>query len=142
MNLSASAGKPAAEGSDIVDVDSEWPKNYQMSAASVPHLEKVHSNLRQMIGRKSGDDMNDLDTNALIFRMSMSATVDAAVCLGTHYLENLHYTKNQAQRTIRQLIDVLQKLITDQTEIQGVSKNGWHAHPWQKTSSVVSWQNA
>ena len=122
MNLSASAGKPAAEGSDIANVDSEWPKNCKISAASVPHLEEVHSNLWQKIGRKSGDNVNALDTNSLIWRMFVSATVDAAVCLGTIFLENLHSTKNQAQRTTRILFDASQKLITDQTEIQGVSK--------------------
>ena len=124
LDLSASAGKPAAKGSDIVNVDSEWPNNDQISAASVPYLEKVYLNLRQKIGRKSGDDMNDLDSNSLIWRMFMSATVDAVVHLGTSYVENWHSTKNQAPRTIKQLFDVSQKLITDQTEIQGVSKIG------------------
>ena len=54
LDLLARAGKPAATGSDIVDVDSEWPNKYLISAASVPHLEKVHSNLQRKIGRKSG----------------------------------------------------------------------------------------
>ena len=33
-----------------------------------------------------------------------------------------------------QLFDVSQKLTTDQTEIQGISKNGWYTHPWQRTT--------
>ena len=44
----------------------------------------------------------------------MSATLDAAVHLG------------KAQRTVKQLFDVSQKLITDHREIQGVAKIGWH----------------
>ena len=64
----------------------------------------------------------------------MSATLDAAVRLGKDYLENLRSTKNQAQRTIKQLFDVSQKLITDQTEIQGVSNIGWYTHSWQRTT--------
>ena len=43
--------KLAAEGSGIVDVDSVWPNNFQVSVAFVPHLEKVYWNLRQKIGR-------------------------------------------------------------------------------------------
>ena len=78
--------------------------------------------MRQKFGRKSGDNVNDLDTNSFLWRVFVSAAVDAAVCLGTHYLVNVHSTKNQAQRTIRKLFDASQKLITDQTEIQGVSK--------------------
>ena len=88
LDFLARAVKPAAKGSDIVDVDSEWPNNYQISAASVPHLENVYSNLRQKIGRKSGDDTNDLDTNSLIWEILMSATLDAAVHLGKDYLDN------------------------------------------------------
>ena len=64
----------------------------------------------------------------------MSATLDAAVHLGQNYLENLLSTKNQTQRTMRQSFDVSQKLITDQTEIQGISKIGWHTDPWQRTT--------
>ena len=66
----------------------------------------------------------------------MSATLDAVVHLGTNYVWILQSTKNQAQRTIKQLFDVSQKLITDQTEIQRVSKIGWHSHSWQRTSLV------
>ena len=90
LSLRARAGKPAAKGSDIDDVDSEWPNNFQISVASVPHLEKVYSNLRQKNCRNSGDDMNDLDTNSLMWRMFMSATLDAAVHLGKDYVENSH----------------------------------------------------
>ena len=106
LDLSARARKPAAKGSDIVDVDSEWPNNYQIPAASVPHLEKVHSNLRMKICRKSGDSMNDLDTKTLIWGLFMFATVVAAVHLWIYHVENLHSTKNQAQRTIKQLFNV------------------------------------
>ena len=88
LDFLASAGKPAAEGSGIVDVDSVRPNNFQKSVAHVPHLERVYSNLRQKIGRKSGDDMNDLDTKSLVWGMFMSATLDAAVHFGNYFLEN------------------------------------------------------
>ena len=65
-----------------------WLNNHRISLAYVPHLEKVYSHLRQKLGRKSGDDMNDLDTNLLIWGMFMSAALDAAVHLGKDYLEN------------------------------------------------------
>ena len=56
--------------------------------------------------------------------MFIFASLDAAVHLGKDYLENLHSTKKQAQRTIRQLFDVSQKLNTDHTEKQVVSQIG------------------
>ena len=103
--------------------------------------------------------MNDRDTNSLIWRMFMSATMDAADHLGKDYLENFRSTINQVLRTTRQLFDVSQKLITDQAEIHGISNTGWYT-PWQRTTllcdkavqpstakvyvfsdSVVSWHN-
>ena len=137
LDFQASAVRPAAEGSGIVNVDSVWPNNnFQISVDYVPHLEKVYSNLRQKNGRKSGDDMKDLDTNSLIWGMFMSVTLDAAVHRGKDYLENLHSTQNQQQRTIRHLFDVAKELITDRTAILGFSKTDWHTHPWQKDHFV------
>ena len=77
--------------------------------------------------------MNDLDTHSLILGFFMSVTLDAAVHLGKDCLENLHSTKSQAHRTIKQFFDVSQKLITAQTETQGISKIGWYTHSWQRT---------
>ena len=51
-----SAERPAAtetnqnldlKSSGIVNVDSVWPNNFQISVAYVPHIEKIYSNLRQ-----------------------------------------------------------------------------------------------
>ena len=42
LDLSARAGTPAAQGSNIVDVDSEWTNSNPISAASVRHLEKAY----------------------------------------------------------------------------------------------------
>ena len=118
--------KPAAKGSDIVDVDSEWPNNYQISAASVPHLENVYSNLRQKIGRKSGDDTNDLDTNSLMWGIFMSATWDAAVHLAKDYLDN---TPN-CKAIDRRVTEVAHRSQRNSRS----SLNGWYTHPWQRTT--------
>ena len=49
------------EGNDTV-----WPHNFHISAAYVPHLERVFSNVRQKFGRKRGAKMEDLDVNTSI----------------------------------------------------------------------------
>ena len=94
LGLSSKCGRSAAEGSSIVNVDSVWPNNIQISVPCIPHLEQVHSKLRQNIGRKSGDDMNDFDTNSLTWRMFVSATLDAAVHLGKDHLDQKSSTTN------------------------------------------------
>ena len=61
------AWKLAAEKSEINDEDdSKWSHSYRISRANVPHLEKVHSNLRQQLKRKPEDTKENLDVNTLI----------------------------------------------------------------------------
>ena len=60
--------------------------------------------------------------------MFTSATLETAIHLGQDYFENFHSTKNQPQRTIKQLFGVTKKLITKLTDIQGKSKIDWHTH--------------
>ena len=51
-----------AENSESIDGnDTVWPHNFHISAAYVPHLEKVFSNVRQKFCRKPRDNMADLD---------------------------------------------------------------------------------
>ena len=45
QNPSASTGRPVAWGSDIIIIDLESPQEYYVSAASVPHMEKVYSKI-------------------------------------------------------------------------------------------------
>ena len=50
---------------------------------SVGHLEKVHSNVRQQLGRQPEDEMPELDVNTtMIWGILMSATMKAAAHLG------------------------------------------------------------
>ena len=90
--------------SDINDEDSKWPHNYRKSRANVPHLEKVHSNLRLQLKRNPEDKMEDLDVNTLKRGMFMIVTRQAVVHLGNDYLENLHATNKQPQRTVTQIV--------------------------------------
>ena len=69
--------------------------------------------------------------------MFMSVTLNAAVHVGKDYLDNLHSSKNQTQRTVKQLFDVTKKLITDQKEIQRFSMIDWHLHSWQRTTLLT-----
>ena len=99
LKFQASARRLAAENSDVIDDDSEWPNNYRIFRAYVPQLEKVYSNLRQKLGRKPGVKMEDLDVNSLIWRMFLSVTLNAAIILEritcrTHILPKKTATTN------------------------------------------------
>ena len=142
-NLSLSfqecARKLAAENSEIiVDDDSEWPNNFHISRAYVPHHEKVYSNLRQQLKRKPEDKMEDINVNTLIWETFLIVTQQAAVHLGNDCLENLHSTKNQPQRTMKQLFDVTKKLVKDQQEIQGIFVINKQQSSWKMTTLLTN----
>ena len=104
------ARKLAVEHVDINDEDdSKWPHNLRTSRSDVPHLEKVYSNLRQLLERKQEDKMENFDVNTFVLGMCMIVTQQAAVHLGNDFFDNLHATKNQPQRTMKQLFDVTSK---------------------------------
>ena len=55
----------------------------------------------------------------------MSVTLQAAVHLGKDHTKNLRSSKNQPKKSLRQLFQVTERLITDQTEITGLSTIDW-----------------
>ena len=69
--------------------------------------------------------MKDLDVNTATWWWFMSVTLQAAVHLGKGYTENMRSTKNQPKTFWRQLFQVTQSLITDQTEITGLTTIDW-----------------
>ena len=64
----------------------------------------------------------------------MLVTQQAAVYCGNDYLENLHSTEKQPQRTVKQLFDETRKLVREQTEIQGISLINWQENSWERTT--------
>ena len=84
-------------------------------------MEKVYLIARQIYGRSPTDDLNDLDVNTATWCIFMNATLQAAVHLGREFMENLRFTKNQLVKSAKQLFQVTEKLIMDQTEINGLT---------------------
>ena len=71
--------------------------------------------------------MLDIDLNAMIWEILMSATMRAAIHLGQDYQENIHYTKNTDFEKIKRLFDISQKLILGESqEIFGISNIDWN----------------
>ena len=67
----------------------------------------------------------------------LSVTLQAAVNLGIDNTENLRSTKNQPKKSLRQLFQVTQYLITDQTEITGITTIDWLQRMWRETTLLT-----
>ena len=73
-----------------------------------------------------------LDLNAAIWSVFMSVTLQAAGHVGTDYTGNLRSTRNQSKKSLRQLFQVTRKLITDRTEITGITTIDWQQLMWRE----------
>ena len=68
----------------------------------------------------------------------MSVTLQAAVHLGKDYTENLRSTKNQPLKSVKQLFQMAETLITDQTEITGLTTIDWKQPIWKETTLLTN----
>ena len=67
----------------------------------------------------------------------MSSTLQASVFMGKNYSDNLHSIKNTEDLTMKQMFDISEKLITEQSdEIYGISKINWEHSSWTYLSLV------
>ena len=82
--------------------------------------------------------MLDIDVNAMIWGIFMSATMNAAVHLGQGHQENLRTTKNTDFEEAEPLCDISQKLILNQSEeLFGISTIHWNTTPWMRVKGRV-----
>ena len=78
--------------------------------------------------------LNDLDVNNAVWSIFMNVTLEAAVHLGRDYLESLWFTKNQLLKSAKQLFQMTEQLIMDQTEIGGLTTIDFKEPTWRSTA--------
>ena len=67
----------------------------------------------------------------------MSSTLQASVFMGKNYSDNLHSIKYTEDLTMKQMFDISEKLITEQSdEIYGMSTINWERSSWKHLSLV------
>ena len=67
----------------------------------------------------------------------MSSTLQASVFMEKKYSDNLHSIKNTQDLTMKQMFDISEKLITEQSdEIYGVKTTNWENSSWKYLSLV------
>ena len=131
-------GNPGNSGnsrnSETEGNDKVWPHNLHISTNYVLHMDKVLSIVRQRYDLSPTDRMKNLDVNTAIWCIFMSVTLQSAVHRGEDYTEYLRSTKNQPKKSLRQLSQVTERLIPDQTEIAGLTTIDWQQPMWRETT--------
>ena len=79
----------------------------------------------------------DSDKHSVIWRMFVSSTLQASVFMGKNYSDNWHSIKNTEDLTMKQMFDISEKLISEQSdEIYGVTTINWEDSSWKYLSLV------
>ena len=108
-----------------------------MSLESRSFLHRVNDQVRKRQNQSSKDATKDSDKQSVIWRMFMSSTLQASVFMVKNYSDNLHSIKNTEDLTMKQMFDISEKLITEQSdEICGVNTMNWEDSSWKYLSFV------
>ena len=136
-NLKSTRKLVATGNPDIDGTDRIWPHNLHISTAYVPHIEKVFSNVRQRYGLSPGDINGKSRCECGYMGNSYVRHSSSCSWSWTKLFENLRSTRNQSMRSLKQLIQVTGKLITDQTEITSIPVIYWQQQMWQRTTLLA-----
>ena len=113
-------------------MDSYTGAESEMSLESRSFLHRVNDQVRKRQNQSPKDATKDSDKHSVICRMFMSSTLQASVFMGKNYSDNLHSIKNTEDLTMKQMFDISEKLITEQSdEIFGISKINWEDSSWK-----------
>ena len=116
----------------------KWPHNQHVSPATNHHTQAVFSIVRKIYERELDDLVDDLDVSMAIWSMFLKTTLQATVHLGQNYEANLRFLKNHLWNSVGQLFNENEKLISEQTEIIGVSTINFKERTWMSTSLLCS----
>ena len=66
----------------------------------------------------------------------MSSTLESSVFMGKNYSDNWHSIKNTENLTLKQMLDISAKLVSEQDEIYGVKTINWEDSSWKYLSLI------
>ena len=120
-----------AQHTDRFIVENDETNSYteaesELSLESRSFLHRVSDQERKRQYQSSKDATRDSEEHSVIWRMFMSSTMQSSIFMGKEYSENLHSIKNTEDLTMKQMFDISEKLISEQSdEIYGVNTKNW-----------------
>ena len=119
------------------NMDSYTEAESEMSLESRSFLHRVNDQVRKRQYQSSKGATKDSDTHSVIWRMFMSPTLQASVFMVKNHSDTLHSIKNTEDLTMKQMFDISEKLIAEQSdEINGVNTINWEDSSWKYLSLV------
>ena len=87
-----------------------------MSLESRSFLHRVNDQVRKRQNQYSKDATKDSDKHSVIWRMFMSSSLQASVFMEKTYPDKLRSIKSTEDLTMKQMFDISEKLITEQSD--------------------------
>ena len=110
----------------------------ELSLGSRSFLHRVNDQVRKRQKQSSKDATEDSDKHSVIWGLFMSSTLQASVFMGKNYSDNWHSIKNTEDLTMKQMFNISEKLITEQSgEIYGVIKKSSVSSARKSTYSQI-----
>ena len=132
----------SAQHTDRFIIENDETNSYaeaesELSLGSRSFLHRVNDQVRKRQKQSSKDATKDSDKHSVIWRMFMSSTLQASVFMGKNYSDNWHSIKNTEDLTMKQMFDISEKLISEQSdEIYGVKTINWEDSSWKYLSLI------
>ena len=77
------------------------------------------------------------EEHSVIWGMFMSSTLQASVFVGKNHSDDWHSIKNSKDLTMKQMFDISEKLVSEQSdEIHGVKTINWENSSWKYLSLI------
>ena len=126
---------PQGGGHQFVIEDDETESDLSSGCRSFLH--KVNDQVRKRQKQSSMDATEDSELHSVMWGMFMSSTMRASVFMGKNYSDNWHSIKNSKDLTMKQMFDISEKLVSDQSdEIYGVKTINWENSSWKYLSLI------
>ena len=86
--------------------------------------------------RKISNVTGDGEEHSIIWRMFMAVTMESAIFMGKNLQNNRNSIVNATDLTLKQMLDISAKLVSEQEEISGLETIGWENHSWKYMSLI------
>ena len=107
-----------------------------LSLGSRSFLDRVNDQVRKRQKRSSMNVKENDEKHSMICGMFMFATLESAVFMVKNYLDNCHSITNTRDLTLKQMLDISARLVSEQDEISGVETIGWENYSWKYLSLI------
>ena len=101
---------------DDDDMDSKTVAESDMSLKSRSFLHRVNDQVRERQNQTSKDATKDSNKHSVIWRILTSSTLRASVFMGKKYSDNWHSIKNSEVLTMKQMFDISENLVSEQSD--------------------------